>query len=337
MSSAKTRQHPITGYLLRASSFGVGSLAAAIFAALLFFFYRIYLRCGFQLDVRNFLQLDEAPMIFLTLLVLLAAVPIYKRAQRHLVPLADSTMKSDTRRPIIFLRSFSQDSDMSSEEEGLRNALKSFGPFVAIGNPKDELPPLGASRLYVTDAEWQDRVKALIGDASLVVVVAGSTPGLAWEISQVRALVDPSRLLIVVPNSDRAYREFRSIVENNTDIVLPEYPSQEREKNLRVSGLIRLNRTWVGLFQSIPKGYDWKARSTLDKTTREPFIILEIVRKNREIGHALGILAEAIMGIFVLAIMVAQISNSCRGPTAPASHETSVGDGLRSYPGDMPR
>jgi len=307
-------------------------LAIAAFAGLVFLFYRVSIQCGFKLDLNFFMQSGQAIVPVFLALVVWAILPIYKRARRHLVPLADSTLKSDTRRPIIFLRSFSQDPQISSEEENIRDALKSFGPFVAIGSPKDELPPLGASRLYVS-AEWEDRVKSLLGHASLVVILAGSTPGLAWEIFQVRALVDPSRVVIAVPNNEHVYDEFRSTVESNSDIVLPKYPDQETERSIRISGIVRLDKAWVGVFQSIPKNYGWMARRAFDETMRESFIILDVVRdsaKDRNVAFTIDWLGYAIVTIVVVAIMVGDIATSCHGPTIPASPGNSMGDGLRS-------
>jgi hypothetical protein len=257
-------------------------------------------------------------VLSLPLLVLIIYVGawIYKRAQRHLVPLADRMLKSDSRAPIVFLRSFSQDPLMASEEQNLRNALKSFGPFVAIGSPEDELPPLGASRLYVSSEDWQSRVKGFLNEASLVIILAGSTPGLAWEIVQVRASVDPDRLVIAVSNDPNEYDSFRKIIEKNTDIVLPEYPHQEIEKSFRVSGLIRLDHGWIGTFQSRSKDCEWRARRAFDATVRETFIILEMIRnitRTKDIGMGLDFLMSFLVGIIVLVVMVGEIATSCHG------------------------
>jgi hypothetical protein len=326
------KQHRLKGSLLGAFSFGIVGLAIAIFAGLVFLFYRVSTQCGFELNLNFFVQSGQIIVPLFLALVVSAIMPIYKRAKRHLVPLADSTLKSDVRRPIVFLRSFSQESQISSEEENIRDALKSFGPFVALGSPKDELPPLGASRLYVGD-EWEDRVRSLLGDASLVVILAGSTPAIAWEMLQVRALVDPSRVLIAVPNNEEVYNEFRSTVENSTDIVLPEYPHQETERGLRISGLVRLDKTWAGAFQAIPKKYAWTARRAFDENTREIFIILDVVRdsgKVRDVGFTLDVAGYAIVTILVMVITVGGIATSCYGPAIPASPGNSMGDGLRS-------
>jgi hypothetical protein len=233
------------------------------------------------------------------------------------MPLADATLKSDTRAPIVFLRSFAQDPLMSGEEQKLRSALEPFGPFVAIGSPEDELPPLGASRLYISSEDWQSRVKTLLNEASLVIILAGSTPGLAWEIVQVRASVDPHRLVIAVSNDPNDYDNFRKIIEENTDIVLPEYPRQEIEKSFSLSGLIRLDKGWVGTFQSRQKDCEWRARRAFDTTMRETVIVLEMIRNitpSHNIGMVLDGLATIIALILVAVVMVGEIATSCHGP-----------------------
>ena len=55
----------------------------------------------------------------------------------------------------------------------------------AVGRPRDRMPQLGASRLYVPDGEWQDKVGKLMQDSGLVLVLAHQTTGgLGWEIDQ---------------------------------------------------------------------------------------------------------------------------------------------------------
>jgi hypothetical protein len=292
----------------------MSALAMCLLAGALFLFYRIYTNCGFEIG-SNFALLSGLAVPLIALIIY-TGLPVYKQAQRHLIPLADATLKSDTRAPIVFLRSFSQDPLMSGEEQKIRKALESFGPFVAIGSPKDELPPLGASRFYVGSEDWQSRVKSLLNKASLVIVLAGSTPGLAWEIVQVRASVDPQRLVIAVSNDANDYDNFRKTTEENTDIVLPEYPHQEIEKSFRVSGLIRLDNGWVGTFQSRQKDCEWRARHVFDTTTKETFIILEMIRNitgSRDIGMVFDSLTSVIILILVLVVMVGEIATSCRG------------------------
>jgi TM2 domain-containing membrane protein YozV len=59
------------------------------------------------------------------------------------------------------------------------------------------LPELGAARLYASDNEWRTVITDLMTRAQLVVVRAGATANLQWEIEQAVKLL-PRRQLILV-------------------------------------------------------------------------------------------------------------------------------------------
>ena len=99
---------------------------------------------------------------------------------------------------------------MSSEEEALAALMAEVGPVVAIGRPCDRLPPLGASRVYVVGDDWQTFVGDLIDKAALVLVIAGATSGLKWELEQCYKRVEPKRFFIIVPRDRKGYDFFRS-------------------------------------------------------------------------------------------------------------------------------
>ena len=103
----------------------------------------------------------------------------------------------DVRAPVVYLRSFQVDKRLSrrplaigrvissrTEEEQLVEALRESGPVVAIGRPGERLPRLGAQRMYVEDAEWQQQILSWFTRAALVVihVPAKPTEGLTWEL-----------------------------------------------------------------------------------------------------------------------------------------------------------
>jgi hypothetical protein len=119
----------------------------------------------------------------------------------------------DRRPPVVYLRSFQVDKRLSrrplavgrvaslhTEEEQLVEALQEMGPVVALGKPGERLPRLGASRVYVEDAEWRQQVLSWFSRAALVVihVPANPTEGLAWEIEQSLRLVALHRLVFVM-------------------------------------------------------------------------------------------------------------------------------------------
>jgi hypothetical protein len=121
------------------------------------------------------------------------------------------------RPPVLYLRSFIADEKMPhvggaptpSFEQRLVTVLSKVGPVVAIGQPNETLPPLGARRAYATDADWQEVVSGLMQRAAAVVLRAGATPGLRTEAEMLVRQVEPQRVLIgtgIV--SDQQYRAF---------------------------------------------------------------------------------------------------------------------------------
>ena len=72
-------------------------------------------------------------------------------------------------------------------DEILLDTGASFGPVIAIGDPHDPIPPLGAARIFVREGrkEWQDVVRDLLVAARAVVICPTITQGVAWEIGQV--------------------------------------------------------------------------------------------------------------------------------------------------------
>ena len=77
------------------------------------------------------------------------------RARRHFQVSADSLLAVDKRPPILFLRSFTDDERQHygnseralldfSLETRLANHFQRFGPFIAVGSPKETLPEPGS-------------------------------------------------------------------------------------------------------------------------------------------------------------------------------------------------
>ena len=71
-----------------------------------------------------------------------------------------------------------------SFEEVVVRRLKAYGPVVAISEPGRKGSPAGAARLAVRGEgeEWKDVVKDLVRRSSLIVMIVGKTPGVAWEV-----------------------------------------------------------------------------------------------------------------------------------------------------------
>lgn len=84
-------------------------------------------------------------------------------------------------------------------EEFVTATVAGEGPMLAIGRPGERLPELGATRTYWSDHDWQEAVLTTVHRAERVLLVAGLTGGLAWEIEQLRALGMLRKALVLIP------------------------------------------------------------------------------------------------------------------------------------------
>ncbi len=116
-----------------------------------------------------------------------------------------STVLSDSRPSILFLRSFRNDQFLLSHRDSivwsmfggalgrtkvehmLVEEFSCYGPVVAIGRPGSKFLPFGASRLYVESQKWQEVVKDLAHRARYIVLVKDLSDGVKWELDLVVA------------------------------------------------------------------------------------------------------------------------------------------------------
>ena len=108
---------------------------------------------------------------------------LWKKGKQLRVPSARELLASDIRSPVLYLRSFQADSkadqamqglasaqllpmtfpqNVATEEEQIAQVMSEFGPFVAIGRPGEQLPQLGAARMYATAETWQGVILDLL-------------------------------------------------------------------------------------------------------------------------------------------------------------------------------
>lgn len=154
----------------------------------------------------------------LPMLALWRVVGLMRRANMLASRDALAVLADDERQPILYLRSFQDDDKFrkrrwwnwlflwlnplatllprSSEEEQLTQQLQKRGPVVAIGDPGEELPKLGAHRMYVSHDAWQQRVLEFLERSQLVVLRIGLTEGILWELKNAIQQLDPARLII---------------------------------------------------------------------------------------------------------------------------------------------
>ena len=128
---------------------------------------------------------------------------VFMFAQRRTAAEYQQVRDWDDRPPILFLRAFRQDNKpLDTRHDGLLNRMFSFsnkfltldallldvaspyGPVIAIGQPGESLPPLGAARQYVTGDGWREVVDQLMTRARFIIVCVDDTDGIAWEIER---------------------------------------------------------------------------------------------------------------------------------------------------------
>ena len=156
---------------------------------------------------------DFAPSLRLIALVSVAALGAL--ARRHYVLRADRLLELDNRRPILFLRSFADDKvwlwgkgifgkfRRKTIDEAIEGLAKRLGPFVAIANPNTQLPRLGAAQTYFSNDTWQNAIARWVQTAQMIVMVAGRTEGLRWELDHILADEGQAKLVIFLPPAFR--------------------------------------------------------------------------------------------------------------------------------------
>ncbi len=170
---------------------------------------------------------DSWPMLVRVALMVLAAICVFggfkfiNFGMRTFQPTAEQLLSSDPRPPVLFLRSFNDDtltvplggrkrSAFSSipfnaipdptAESGLAATLNRIGPPVAIGRPGEILPQLGAARAYVSDSEWQEKIAQWMRiSRTVIMMVHHTTPGTHWELNHAVANLPPQGLVLYFP------------------------------------------------------------------------------------------------------------------------------------------
>jgi hypothetical protein len=165
---------------------------------------------------------EQLPQLLVLIGVVLLARALWRVGRRLNLRHRNEIILRD-KPPVLLLRSFSDDvagipSNMliprwlrrrKRLEETIGEQLTGAGPFVAIGRPGERLPQLGASRLYLGDSEWQAVVESYIARSDLIIIIAGTTHWIRWELATVLKQDRIARLLIVFPRITEADRNER--------------------------------------------------------------------------------------------------------------------------------
>ena len=168
------------------------------------------------------------PACFAVLSVALAAAVRYL-ARRFSRTSLELMIRKDSRAPILFLRSFSD--DQVRLERPKRNVLAFLvllgeplptldhilleegtaqGP-VTIGAP-GTTPPFGAARAYVRNDNWTQVVSDLAQRSHAIVMTLDQTTGIKWELNEVHAKKYTSKVLHLLPPRLTPAQAARSVV-----------------------------------------------------------------------------------------------------------------------------
>ncbi|MCB1897435.1 MAG: hypothetical protein H6945_01145 [Zoogloeaceae bacterium] len=176
-------------------------------------------------------------------LYLLVAGFAMHRARRHAMPSAGQSRSADSRPPVLVLRAFRDDAlnveggarwrgwlrPQPTLEEIAAHATVGVGPAIAIGDPSEQLPPLGAARDYLADADWRSVVMALVDEAAMVVLVLGDSDNLLWEFSMTMQRRRGRGVLVLLPPLRRRAAlatRWRRFAAANAAVLGPGFPPE---------------------------------------------------------------------------------------------------------------
>lgn len=188
-------------------------------------------------------------------LILVIQIVLALVAEGFLVPSCCDVCERDPRAPVLFLRPFGEDKPLTydvisagetvtanmAKAEDFLLALNAVGPLISIAQPNWSarlgLHPHGAFRDYVDPGHWQHRVRQLLDQAGMVVLAVGNSPGIEWEIAEVRKRITPESLIIYLPprpasaltqktrsrKEQEIYEQFRPMILRHFAIELPPF------------------------------------------------------------------------------------------------------------------
>ncbi|MFG2208801.1 hypothetical protein [Streptomyces sp. NPDC048638] len=153
---------------------------------------------------------------------------LLKRGRQHRHRIIPSFEELAGERYLLYLRPFALDSVMAlppteapgrlfrspfelpglTREEFIVRQFHGLGRIVAIGQPGERLPEIGAERGYLPVDDWQDTVSRLLDGAHAAIMTAAPGPGTMWEFTEALRTVEPTRLLLLV-HGDADYNAFR--------------------------------------------------------------------------------------------------------------------------------
>lgn len=223
----------------------------------------------------------------LIVLTVWLCVQTYRLSSRLLVN-SQARLRTDPRPPVLYLRSFFDDYeqieerlDKSTPEQILAPILEMVGPVIAIGQPGEKsLPLLGAARVYPKD--WQQAVASIISISPLVVLHAGTSPGVEWELEATRRMITPEKLIItllvwqtrnrtstIMDLPDWSYKHFAKRFAEVIGHELPPYNS--------ATSFIYFEDDWTPRTIELPRAVSFMARRLAFFSTPVPTISSQMI------------------------------------------------------------
>jgi hypothetical protein len=74
-----------------------------------------------------------------------------------------------------------------------------IGPMVALGSPRDRLPPGGATRVYLDNETWQQQFLDLARHVKVIVMIPGDSDNISVELREIARNGLQPRLAVVTP------------------------------------------------------------------------------------------------------------------------------------------
>jgi hypothetical protein len=187
----------------------------------------------------------------------------YRTRQRNKLITAQELLATDSRPPVLYLRSFNDDEttsqlqNLSTEEQELAVTMLEIGPFIAFGLPGESIAKPGAARMYVAHEHWQAEIKDLMTKARLVVGRIANTESFWWEMVTAKELLAPSELVLLLPKHREEYEEFRRRALKVFPQELPALQFRSRtassKSHISSEGILYFQKDWSGCLRPLPR------------------------------------------------------------------------------------
>ncbi|MFC8127146.1 hypothetical protein [Streptomyces sp. NPDC057302] len=220
-------------------------------------------------------------------LLFAGSYPLIVRGKRHRSGTIASLGDLPEARYVLYLRPFGLDLEMAlpmpdapgglmrspfeipgmTQEDFLVRQFKALGRVVAVGQPGERLPLLGAERGYLPVGNWQNTVSKMIQGAHVVMMTTAPGPGTVWEFTEALRTISPARLILLVYGELAQYTAFGEAVAQRYAIRskeeeagvwprLPELPAfslplpaaKGQRWDLRLKGIVSFDEDWNATF-----------------------------------------------------------------------------------------